>query len=54
MMLSERVGYTKRFYYSDTIAPDITILASGAEGRLEAWTISPISNDRLTTINTLI
>jgi len=53
MILSERVGCTKRFYYPGTIAPDISIRASGIEGRLKAWTISPISNDRLTTVNML-
>ena len=52
MILSERVGYTKRFYYPGTVAPDIAIRASGTEGTLKAWTISPISNDRLTTMNT--
>ena len=29
MILSERVGYTKRFYYTGTVAPDIVIRASG-------------------------
>ena len=53
VMLSERIGYTKRFYYPETIAPNITIRASGTDISLKAWTISPISNDRLTTVNTL-
>jgi beta-fructofuranosidase len=53
MMLSERVGYTKRFYYTGTVAPDITIRSSGTEGSLKAWTIAPISNNRLTSVNTL-
>jgi beta-fructofuranosidase len=53
MMLSERVGFTKRFYYPGAVAPDITIRAIGTENPLRAWTISPISNDRLTTMNSL-
>lgn len=51
MILSQRVGYTKRFYYPGTVAPDITIRASGIQGKPRAWTISPISNNRLTTMN---
>jgi beta-fructofuranosidase len=53
LILSERIGYTKRFYYSGVIAPDITIRASGAGVTLKAWKISPISTDRLTTIGPL-
>ncbi len=52
IMLSERVGYTKRFYYPGAIEPDITIQATGGTA-LTAWTISPISDDRLTTMNSL-
>ena len=54
MMLSGRVGYTKRFYYSGAIAPDITIWTNGLESILKAWTIKPISHDRLTTMNTFV
>jgi beta-fructofuranosidase len=54
LILSERVGYTKRFYYPGTVAPDITIRASGTEGPLNGWIISPISNNRLTSISTLV
>jgi beta-fructofuranosidase len=50
LILSERIGYTKRFYYSEVVAPDITIRASGAGVRLKAWKISAITSDRLTTI----
>jgi beta-fructofuranosidase len=53
VILSERVGCTKRFYYPGAIAPDIRIRTSGTENQLNAWTISPISNDRLTTVNML-
>lgn len=52
MMLSGRVGYTKRFYYPGAIAPDITIRTNGLESTLKAWAIKPISHDRLTTMNT--
>jgi beta-fructofuranosidase len=50
LILGERIGYTKRFYFDSAQAPDITVLATGA-GRisLEGWKISPISNNRLTT-----
>jgi beta-fructofuranosidase len=50
VILSERIGYTKRFYYSGLVAPDITIRATGAGVTLKAWRISPITTDRLTTI----
>jgi beta-fructofuranosidase len=52
LILSERVGYTKRFYYPGTVAPDITIRVTGTEGPLKGWTISPISDNRLTTMDT--
>lgn len=52
LILSERVGYTKRFYYPGAIAPDITFRVS-AGATLNAWTITPISDNRLTTINPL-
>lgn len=54
MMLSGRVGYTKRFYYPGATAPDITIRTNGLDGILKAWTIKPISHDRLTTMNTFV
>jgi hypothetical protein len=53
LILSERIGYAKRFYYSGVVARDITIRASGAGVTLKAWKISPISTDRLTTIGPL-
>ena len=53
LILSERIGYTKRFYYSGVVAPDITIRASGAGVKLKAWKISPITTDRLTSIGPL-
>ncbi|ADV83093.1 glycoside hydrolase family 32 protein [Terriglobus saanensis] len=49
VILSERVGYTKRFYYPSVTAPDITIQVSGAVHTLNGWKISPISDDRLST-----
>ncbi len=49
-MLSERIGYTRRFYYPGSVAPDITIRANGAGLTLNAWKISPITTDRLTTL----
>ena len=49
-ILGRRVGLTKRFYYSETTAPEIDVTFLGA-GLLEmhAWKIAPITNDRLTT-----
>jgi beta-fructofuranosidase len=49
VILSERVGYTKRFYYPGASAPDITIRVDGTSHTLNAWKISPISDDRLST-----
>jgi beta-fructofuranosidase len=50
LIFGERIGYTKRFYYDDTTAPDVTILATGGTGvTLDAWKIAPISPNRLTT-----
>jgi beta-fructofuranosidase len=47
LILGERIGYTKRFYY-DGAAPDVRALVVGDAG-MEAWTIAAISDDRLTT-----
>jgi beta-fructofuranosidase len=49
LILGERIGYTKRFYYTATVAPDIIVHASGAGLTLDAWKIAPISGNRLTT-----
>jgi beta-fructofuranosidase len=47
ILLGERIGWTKRFYY-DGAAPDVAIMVEGA-ATLQAWKIAPISKDRLTT-----
>jgi beta-fructofuranosidase len=50
LIVSERIGYTKRFYYPGTVAPDVEVRASGTgDLKLNAWKILPISKDRLTT-----
>jgi beta-fructofuranosidase len=49
LIVSQRIGYTKRFYYAGKAAPDLTVLASGAGASLSAWRVSPISPNRLTT-----
>jgi beta-fructofuranosidase len=50
LILGERVGYTKRFYYSSTTAPNIAVVANGRQPLiLKAWKLAPISNNRLTT-----
>ena len=52
LILGQRIGYTKRFYYEGKTAPDITVTASHSSGGrpdLKAWSIQPISQNRLTT-----
>lgn len=50
LIVSEREGNTKRFYYSQTMAPDITVrITGGTRIAAHAWKINPISNNRLTT-----
>jgi beta-fructofuranosidase len=50
MVLSERLGYTKRFYYAGSLAPEITFRAAGVSLQLEGWDIKPITTNRLTTV----
>jgi len=50
MILGDRVGYTKRFYY-DGPAPDVFFIATRAAPlKLDAWNVTPISNNRLTSV----
>ncbi len=42
ILLSERVGYTKRFYYAGTAAPDITVRTSGEGITRNAWKITAL------------
>ncbi|GAC1415285.1 MAG: glycoside hydrolase family 32 protein [Acidobacteriaceae bacterium] len=53
LILSNRIGYTKRFYHNGSKAPDLQVRLSGSGVRAEGWTIKPISADRLTTPATL-
>ena len=49
-IFGNRAGYTKRFYYAQPAAPDIHLDVTGAGGpTLNAWNITPISANRLTT-----
>jgi beta-fructofuranosidase len=48
-IVSQRIGFTKRFYYAQTTAPDIQIRITGGPFTAGAWNVTPISNDRLTT-----
>lgn len=48
VMLGGRVGVTKRFYYTESVAPDIVVVADGT-ARLEGWRVKAISGDRLST-----
>lgn len=49
IILSERIGWTKRFYYPGTTAPDMRAWANGTDVKLTAWEIRPISKNRLAT-----
>lgn len=50
LILAERIGYTKRFYYEGSTAPDVLVHATGSENvTMNAWKIEPISSNRLTT-----
>jgi beta-fructofuranosidase len=49
VILGERIGYTKRFYYSSLVAPDLQVSVSGDGAALSLWRIRPISPNRLTT-----
>ena len=48
VIMGERIGYTKRFYYSQTTAPDIRAGVTGDAVKITAWKIRPISANRLT------
>jgi beta-fructofuranosidase len=51
VILGERIGYTKRFYYTSATAPDVLVHATGVQGiSLDAWKMLPISSNRLTTV----
>ena len=47
VLLSGRIGVTKRFYYEAATAPDVAVVAEGAV-RFEAWMMQSITNDRMT------
>jgi len=49
LMVSERIGYTKRFYYAQKTAPDVQARVVGTGVKVNAWKIKPISDNRLTT-----
>jgi beta-fructofuranosidase len=50
LIVSQRVGYTKRFYLEGgAAAPDLTVSASGAGVSAEGWRVTPISKNRLAT-----
>ncbi len=54
VVLGERIGYTKRFYYTGPNAPDIVfdnkfLRGNGGSPSISAWNIQPISANRLTT-----
>jgi beta-fructofuranosidase len=48
LIVSQRIGYTKRFYYTGATAPDVRAWVHQAEVKMTVWKIAPISNNRLT------
>jgi hypothetical protein len=46
LILGERIGYTKRFYYTELVAPDIVVVVDGIV-TMEAWRVKAISEDQL-------
>jgi beta-fructofuranosidase len=49
LIVSQRIGYTKRFYYTGATAPDLQARAYQTDVKMTAWKISPLSHNRLTT-----
>ena len=50
VIVGERIAYTKRFYLVSDRAPDLTVsVEGGSTATLKAWTIKPVSPNRLTT-----
>jgi beta-fructofuranosidase len=49
LILGERIGYTKRFYYTGTTAPDVYAKVRDNGVEVSGWKIAPISPNRLTT-----
>lgn len=49
LIVSERIGYTKRFYYAEATAPDIQLWVHNNNVKMTAWKVAPISPNRLTT-----
>jgi beta-fructofuranosidase len=47
VVLSGRVGVTKRFYYTESVAPDMVVVADG-NVTMEGWRVKAVSEDRLT------
>lgn len=49
VIVCQRAAYTRRFYYSQTTAPNIIVRLTGeTQIAANAWNINPISNNRLT------
>jgi beta-fructofuranosidase len=49
LILGERIGFTKRFYYTGSSAPDILVRSDSIHTGMHAWKVKPISDNRLTT-----
>jgi beta-fructofuranosidase len=49
LIAGKRVGDTKRFYYPQPSAPPIKVSINGAGIEASAWSLKPISDNRLTT-----
>lgn len=48
LLIAERIGYTKRFYYTGTAMPNVEIHVEGKGARLNAWAVTSISSNRMT------
>jgi beta-fructofuranosidase len=49
VLLGSRAGMTERFYYEGQTAPNILVHSARRDAQMQAWSLSPISNNRLTT-----
>jgi len=51
VLLAKRVGLIERFYYEGDTAPDIALQIAGKKLQAQAWDLSSISANRLTSIS---
>ena len=49
VILGEQIGYTKRFYLAPDVSMAVRASTKGTQATLQAWEVTPISPNRLTT-----